>query len=147
MPDFATTLFALLTTGAGLAASGAVTEFAKGAGKTALDALKSRLTGADAKSVALIEAGEPDPAYADLIQRELARPAVAEDLEVRALARQLEAAIEALPDAAKAPYAVRIREIRAGKSLLFENVQGVQADTATSQEDMTFRGVTSPGKG
>ncbi len=145
MTDLAPTLYALLATGAGLAA----TEAAKTLGKTAVGdayaALKTRLAGAGAKSVALIEP-DPDPDTADLIRKQLAAPAIAADAEVRALAQTLEAAIEALPEAAKSPYAVRIREIRAGRNLLFENVAGVEADLATSEGDMTFRDVTSPGK-
>jgi hypothetical protein len=140
-----TLLYTLLTTGASLLATSAAGEFAKGAGKTAFDALKARLIDAHgAKSVALVDDAAANPAYAEIIKAELSKPDIAGDADLRALARQLEAAIEALPAAEAAPYAVEIREIRAGRDLLFEDVEGVRADIATSQGDMTFRRVQAP---
>jgi hypothetical protein len=141
--DFPGLLYSLLTTGAALVATNAASEFAKGAGKTAWDALKARL--ADAHEVAGLDALDK-PAFAEPIKAELAKPAVAVDPEVRTLAQALEAALAALPAAEVAPYAVAIREIRVGRNLLFENVAGVTADLAASEGDMTFKGVTAPGK-
>jgi len=140
-----TLLYTLLTTGASLLATSAAGEFAKGAGKAAFEALKARLVdGHGAKSVALVADAGANPAYAEIIKADLGKPEIAGDAEVRTLARQLEAAIEALPAAEAAPYAVAIREIRAGRDLLFEDVEGVKADLATSQGDMTFRKVKAP---
>ena len=60
--DIATMLYSLLSAGAGLMASAAASEFAKGAGKAALDALKDRLTGAhQVKSLPLLEDARPNP--------------------------------------------------------------------------------------
>jgi hypothetical protein len=140
-----TLLYTLLTTGASLLATSAAGEFAKGAGKAAFDALKARLIdGHGAKSVALVGDAAANPAYAEIIKAELSKPEIARDAGLRELARQLEAAIEALPAAETAPYAVAIREVRAGRDLLFEGVEGVRADIATSQGDMTFRNVKAP---
>ena len=134
-----TLLYTLLTTGASLLATSAAGEFAKGAGKAAFEALKARLVdGHGAKSVALVADAGANPAYAEIIKADLGKPEIAGDAEVRTLARQLEAAIEALPAAEAAPYAVAIRD------LLFEDVEGVKADLATSQGDMTFRKVKAP---
>jgi hypothetical protein len=141
--DFPGLLYTLLATGASLLATSAAGEFAKGAGKSAWEALKARLTAEHA--VAGLDALDK-PAFAAPIRAELAAPAVAADPEVRTLAQALEAALAALPRAEAAPYAVAIRETRAGRDLLFENVAGVTVDLATSEGDMTFRGVTSPGK-
>ena len=122
-----TLLYTLLTTGASLLATSAAGEFAKGAGKAAFEALKARLVdGHGAKSVALVADAGANPAYAEIIKADLGKPEIAGDAEVRTLARQLEAAIEALPAAEAAPYAVAIREIRAGRDLLFEDVEGVK---------------------
>ncbi len=144
-PMLATTLYNLLTTGASLLATGAAGEFAKGAGKAAFEALQARLVGEhQATSVARVADAAGDPACADAIRADLARPGIAEDAELRRLARTLEAAIAALPAAETAPYAVEIREIKAGKNLLFEDVEGVRADTATAEGDMTFKGVNAP---
>ncbi len=141
----AAVLYSLLVTGASLVASGAVSEFAKGAGKAAFDALKARLTGTHgAASVALIDQAKGNAAYEAVIKSDLARPGIAEDAEVRRLAEELRAAIEALPAAAKAPYAVDIGVIESGRNLLFEGVEGVHGDRATSQGDMTFRNVKAP---
>lgn len=145
--DIASTLYPLLLTGAGLAARGVLGEVGKGAGKEAFEALKARLRGAfGAKSVDLIDDVDTNPAYEGTIRADLSKPEIAADAEVRALARTLEAAIAALPADVTAPYAVSIREIRAGRDLLFENVAGVEADIATTGGDMTFRGVAAPGK-
>jgi hypothetical protein len=138
-------LFSVLASGATLAASGAVSEFAKGAGKTAFDALKNRLQ-ADhgVKSLPLLEEAAKNPASASAIKAELDKPEIANDPEVLQLAETLREAIAALPAETKARYAVNIEEIRSGGALLFDAVEGVKAKSATSESDMTFKNVTAP---
>ncbi|MGY3591190.1 hypothetical protein ACVIGB_009228 [Bradyrhizobium sp. USDA 4341] len=143
--DIATVLFSLLVTGAGLVASTAAGEFAKGAGKSAFDALKARLINSHgAASLALIDHAKDNQAYEAVIKKDLEREGVVNDPEVRRLADKLRAAIEALPEATKAPYAVNVRVIESGRSLLFDNVEGVTGDRFTSAEDMTFKNVKAP---
>ncbi len=138
-------LFSVLATGASLAASGAVTEFAKGAGKAAFDALKNRLA-ADhgVKSLPLLEDAAKTSAFESAIKVELEKPEIASDPEVLQLAETLRAAIAALPAETQARYAVDIDEIRAGGALLFDAVEGVKAKSATSATDMTFKNVKAP---
>ena len=143
--DIATVLYSLLVTGAGLVASKAAGEFAKGAGKAAFDALKARLINSHgAASLALIDQAKGNATYEAAIKSDLDRLDVAKDPEVRRLADELRAAIEALPKATKAPYAVDVRVIESGRSLLFDNVEGVVSDRVTSKEDMTFSNVKAP---
>ena len=143
--DIATMLYSLLSAGAGLMASAAAGEFAKGAGKAALDALKDRLTGAhQVKSLPLLEDARTNPAFAQAIKSDLAKPAIAEDADLLTLADTLRHAIEALPAAAQAPAAVEIETIRAGGNLLFDTVEGIRSKLATSKGDMTFKNVTAP---
>ncbi len=138
-------LYSVLVSGAGLVASGAVSEFAKGAGKTAFEALKSRLTAQhDVKSLPLLEDVAGDPAFAAAIKAELAKPEITGDTELLQLAETLREAIVALPTETQARYAVNIDEIRSGGVLLFEAVEGVKAKSATSAGDMTFKHVKAP---
>ncbi len=144
--ELAAVLYSLLVTGAGLAASSAVGEFAKGAGKSAFDALKARLTGThNANSLALLDQAKNNPNFEAAIKSDLARADIIADPEVRRLAAELRTAIEVLPATATAPYAIDIGVIESGRDLLFEDVEGVRSDRATSVGDMTFRGVRSPG--
>ncbi len=128
--EFATSLYGLLSVGAGLAVSGVASEFGKGAGKAALEALKSRLS-------RVFGVDEPTEAA-------LAKPEIEADGEVQRLAALLLAAIEAAPEHERAPYAVDIREIRSKGALRFTDVEGVKADIATSETDMTFENVKAP---
>jgi hypothetical protein len=138
-------LFSVLVTGAELVASGAVSEFAKGAGKAAFEALKSRLAAQhEVKSLPLLEDAAKNPAFEGAIKAELAKPGIAADAELLQLAETLREAIAALPAETQARYAVNIDEIRSGGALLFEAVEGVKAKTATSETDMTFKNVTAP---
>lgn len=138
-------LFSLLATGATLAASSAVGEFAKGAGKSAFEAIKARLAEEhDVKSLPLLGEAADSPAFEDAIKAELAKPEIAEDAELLSLAEQLREAIEALPAETQARYAVNIETIRSGGNLLFEAVEGVKATSAISKNDMTFRNVKAP---
>lgn len=142
--DIAALLYGLLMTGAGLVASGAVSEFAKGAGKTAFEGLKARLLARGAASVALIDQANDNAAYEAAIKSDLARPDITDDTEIRQLAENLRAAIRSLPADAKARYAVDIGVIETSGALIFENVEGVTSDRATSQGDMTFKNVKAP---
>ncbi len=138
-------LFSVLASGAGLAASGAVGEFAKGAGKTAFEALKARLTDQYAvKSLPLLKDAQQNPAFEAAVKAELAKPEIARDAELLELAEQLRQAIKALPEQDQARYAVNIETIRAGGRLIFDAVEGVKAKSATSEGDMEFRNVKAP---
>lgn len=140
-------LFSVLVTGAELVASGTVSEFAKGAGKAAFEALMNRLaTQHEMKSLPLLAEAARNPAFEPAIKAELEKPEIAGDAELLRLAETLREAIAALPAETQARYAVDIEEIRSGGALLFEAVEGVKAKTATSRSDMTFRNVEAPPK-
>lgn len=141
-------LFSLLVTGAKLAASSAVGEFAKGAGKSVFEAIKVRLADKhEVKSLPLLEEAAKTPAFEEAVKAELAKPEIAEDAELLQLAEQLREAIDALPAEIQARYAVDIETIRSGGNLLFEAVDGVKAKSATSEGDMTFKDVKAPPPG
>ena len=143
--DISAVLYSLLVTGAGLVASKAASEFAKGAGKAAFEALKGRLIGTHgAASLALVDQATGNATYEAAIRSDLDRSDIAKDPEVRRLADELRTAIEALPEAAKGPYAVDIGVIKSGRDLLFDDVEGVRSDRATSQGNMTFKNVKAP---
>jgi hypothetical protein len=138
-------LFSVLASGATLAASGAVSEFAKGAGKTAFDALKIRLQAHHGMtSLSLLEKATKMPPFEAAIKAELEQEQIAGDPEVLKLAETLREAIAALPAETQARYAVDIEVINSGGALLFDAVEGVKAKSATSAADMTFRNVTAP---
>ncbi len=72
-------LFSVLVSGAGLVASGAVSEFPEGAGKTAFDALKHRLAiKHNVTSLPLPEVAAQNPAFATAIKAELEKPTIAQ---------------------------------------------------------------------
>lgn len=128
-----------------MVASGAVSEFAKGAGKTAFEALKNRLQADhDVKSLPLLEDAAQNPAFETAIKTELEKPEIGSDLEVLQLVETLRDLIADLPAETQDRYAVDIGEIRSGGTLLFDAVQGVKAKSATSATDMTFKNVTAP---
>lgn len=142
---FSDYLLKLLLSGSALLASGAATEFAKGAGKSAFEAVKARLAGEHKlKSMALLEDARDNPASATAIENDLKQPAVAEDVELRALAETLRAAIDKLPAETKLAYAVDIAKISSDAALRFKNVEGVKAESAKSKGDMTFEGIKAP---
>jgi len=139
------TLFSVLATGAGLAASGAVGEFAKGAGMATFEALKARLTDRhDVKSLSLLEHARQNPPFEAEVKAELAKPEIAQDRELMELAERLREAIVALPAEVQARYAVDIEVIRSGGNLLFKDVEGVKAGSASSDGDMTFENIQAP---
>ncbi len=138
-------LYSVLVSGAALVASGAMTEFAKGAGKAAFEALKNRLTAEHGmKSLPLLKDAKTNPAFEAAVKAELEKPEITADEELLRLAETLREAIAALPAEMQARYAVNIDEIKAGGALLFEAVEGVRAKSATSRGDMTFKGVKAP---
>ncbi|MEP1698565.1 MAG: hypothetical protein ABJJ69_18685 [Paracoccaceae bacterium] len=141
-------LYSLLVTGAKLTASSAVGEFAKGAGKSAFEAIKARLAGEyDVKSLPLLAEVDENPAFETAVKSELAKPEIAQDAKLLELAEQLREAIAALPVDTQARYAVNIETIKSGGNLLFEAVEGVMAKTVTSEGDMTFKDVKVPPPG
>ena len=144
-----TVLFSILLAGAELAAKGALGEIAKGAGKTAFEGLKARLTNKHGlMSLGLLEEAKTNEAYKAAIQSDLNKPDVAEDPDVLTLAQQLQAALAEMPTATANAYAIDIEEIRAGGNLLFEAIEGgIKSDSAKSAGDMEFRGVTAPKSG
>lgn len=141
-------LFSLLVSGAKLAASSAVGEFAKGAGKSAFESIKTRLIDEHhVKSLPLLGEADQNPAFEGAVKAELAKPEIAQDAKLLELVERLQGAIEALPAETQARYAVNIVTIRSSGHLLFEGVEGVKAKTATSQGNLTFRDVKAPPPG
>ncbi len=141
----AESLFSVLASGAKIVASGAVTEFAKGAGKSAFEALKTRLTAKHGvKSLPLLDDATGNASLETAIKTELEKPDIATDAEVLRLAETLREAIAALPAETLALYAVNIDKIQSDGALSFEAVEGVKAKAATSQGDMTFTNIKAP---
>jgi hypothetical protein len=135
-------LYSLLTTGAALLATNAAGEFAKGAGKTAWEALKARLAGAHAvRGLDTLD----KPAFAETIKTELAKPDIAADTEVLRLAETLRAAIEALPQP-EVRRAVDVDTIKAGRDVLIRAVDGLKAGTIDAGQDAVIENVRLPGK-
>ncbi|MBG6199971.1 hypothetical protein IWQ48_001089 [Labrenzia sp. EL_13] len=144
-----TLLFSLLSAGAQLAATGVLSKFAEGAGETAFESLKARLTNAlGLKSIGLLEEAKDNDAYETAIQSDLNKPEVEADGEVRRLAKELQAALAEMPAETAAAYAIDIEEIRAGKNLLFEDVDGgIRGKKATAGGNLTFKRVKAPNAG
>jgi len=144
---FPALLTSLLVEGAKLLATSAAGEFAKGAGKSAWEGLKSYLTGTHgAKSLALVEQAPGNDAFQSAIAADLARPEVEQDPEVQRLAQALQAAIAALPKAELAAAALDADTIHARGDQLFEDIEGIRARLIESDGSQTFRGIKSPGK-
>ena len=142
---FGDLLFSLLTSGAHLVAAGTVIGFAEGAGGAAFEAIKKRLSSRhDVASLSLLEGADESRSSQAALRDDLKTPEIESDMELRQLAQTLRDAILELPRDIQMRYAVNVEEIRAGGSLLFENVQGVKAQTVTSDSDMTFKNVTAP---
>jgi len=138
-------LYPILIEGAALVASSAVGEFAKGAGKTAFEALKKRLTEKhDVQSVSLLGQAKDKPEYAAVIQADLDAPALASDPELQFLGNQVLDAIAALP--ATAQPAIDVGAIRALGNQNFKNIEGIKADVIEAAGDQIFDGIKSPGK-
>src|SRR5262245_36418722 len=136
-------LYSLLVTAAGTAAADA--RSGDDAEKAAFSALKSHLINNHrAASVSLIELARTNVAYEAAIKSDLARPDIADDPEIKRLARKLYLVIAALPPTVTAPYAIDIAVIEAGHNLLFENVGRVRVDKVTSAADMTYLDIEAP---
>lgn len=107
--------------------------------------MKARLSGTHkSASLGLLEQARDNPAYEAAIRSDLARPEIAEDVEVRRAAEKLRLAIASLPTEVKTLYAINIRLIEADGALLFDNIEGVLSDKVSSKGDMTFRNVIAP---
>ncbi len=138
-------LFGLLVAGAKLAASSAVGEFAKGAGKSAFELLKSRLSDEHGvKSLALLEDAAENSSYEQAIKADLSKPEIAKDVDLLKLAERLRDAIEALPADVQSFYAVDIESIRSGGNILFDAIEGVKIDTVDGDGDVTFQNIQAP---
>lgn len=144
--EIAVILWNVLSAGAALAASGAVSEFAKSGGKAALEALKERLTGKGAASVALIGQAKENPAYADVIRADLGKPDITGDPDILEAARTLEKAIAALPRETLVAYGIDVETMRAGGNILVERADGLRAKLLEAKGDITLTDITAPGK-
>jgi hypothetical protein len=139
---FAALLYSLLKAGATLMAEGAAGEFAKGAGKSAWEALKTRLAGQH--SVAGLDALDK-PAFADPIKAELEKPDIAADPEIARLAEALRAALATLPKAQTARYAVDVQDaIESVGHMSLEDIEGIRTKSLKSGGNMTLKGIKAP---
>jgi hypothetical protein len=139
-------LYGLIATAAGLLASNAATEFGKGAGKAAFEALKAWLASRHAVAGldAIDEAGAK-PEVAERLRSELDAPAIAGDPEVARLAEALRAALAAIPPAETAVYAVDIRQgIEAARDITLEDIEGLRAESLKAGQDLTLRNIKAP---
>ncbi len=140
-------LTSLLIEGSKLLATSAAGEFAKGAGKTAFEALKGLLTGKhEAQSLGLLDQAGGNDAFRAAIESELAKAGIAADPEVLKLAQTVQAAIAALPPAELAAAAIDAETIRARGNQWFEDVEGIRAGLIESGGDQVFKGIKAPGK-
>lgn len=138
-------LYPILVEGAALVAKSSAGEFAKGAGKVAFEALKSRLTDKhNVKSISLLEQAQDKPEYGAVIQADLNSPALASDPELQVLGNQVLDEIAALPPTAQP--AIDVGAIRALGNQSFKNIEGIKADVIEAAGDQTFEGIKAPGK-
>jgi len=138
-------LYSLLTAAAQVSTEGAAGEFAKGAGRSAFEAIKARLVGTHGvKSLVLLDDAQTEPTHAAAIKKDLSKPEIAQDGDLKALVETLRQAIENLPAETQARYAIDVETIRAGRDVLIENAEGVRADTIDAGQDATLRNVTAP---
>lgn len=145
MEDF---LFTLLATGAALMSRGAAGEFARGGGKTAFEALRARLEKKhDVKTLALLQDAAANPVFAELVKSDLARPSIEKDNQIRRLAEQMRAAIEALPERVQAEYRIDKDEIRAGKGVLAGRIRSDRVKKTPARGSRTTRRGKSSGSG
>ena len=142
----ASTLTTLLIEAAKLMATSAAGDFAKAAGKSAFEAIKSRLTTehkAEA-AVALIDKAAENDAYRPALEADLTSPHIDADETLVSLTIDLQKALEAMP--ASPAYAIDTDAIRVGGNLLMEQIEGIRAGTITAEGDATFSGIKAPGK-
>lgn len=140
-----TTLFAILASGAVLAAKGILQEIAKGTGKSAFEALKQRLTDKfGVKSLGMLEDAQANADYKTAIEGDLKKPEIAADPEILKLAEQLRSAIEQIPKETAVAYAVDIETIRSGRNILLEQIEGgIKSKIVEADKDVTISGVTA----
>lgn len=137
-------LYPILSAGAALMASSAAGEFAKGAGKAAFEKLKSLLGGKhEVKNLDLLDRVEETPTLSKVICESLDNSSAGKDPEVKALAEEVLAVIEAMPPSIAVP-ALDVLSIRAAGHQLFEDVEGIRAEEIISGADQIFKGITSP---
>jgi hypothetical protein len=144
--EIAGILWSVLTAGATLAASGAAGEFGKSGGKAAFEALKERLTGKGAKTMALLDAAKTSPTDAEAIRADLAKPDIAGDPDILEAAEALRKAIEAVPPGTLVAYAIDVETLKAGGNILIETAEGLRAKHVEAKGDLTLRNLSSPGK-
>lgn len=143
--DLAQLIYSVLATGAGLASAGAVSEFGKSAGKSAFNSLKDRLEKVHGlKSLPLIEDAEAKPEFKSAILSELQKPDIASDIEVLKLIEELREAILSLPEYDQRTYAVDVKIIRSGGSIVFDAVEGVKSQLVSAKDEISFKNITSP---
>jgi hypothetical protein len=143
--SFSAFLYPILIEGAALLSKCAAGEFAKGAGKTAFEALTKQLTNKhNVQSLALLGQVQDNPKYATVIQADLDAPALARDPELLVLGNRVLDAIAALP--ATAQPAIDVGAIRALGNQSFKNIEGIRAEVIEADGDQTFEGIISPGK-
>ena len=136
-------LLTLLTEGAKLVATGAIQQ----TGVDAYQYLKDRLTGKHGvQSLGLLEKAKDNPAFEAAIRAELDTPAVQGDSDLLQAALILREALENLPEATRAQYAIDTTRIHSGGRLLLDAIEGIKAEEIISTDDMVIRNVTSPGK-
>ncbi|PUB19171.1 hypothetical protein [Yoonia sediminilitoris] len=137
-------LYPILVTGAGIMAKTSATEFAKGAGKRAFEALMKRLKDDHGvASVALIDQAAEKEEYAAAIQADLDSPQISKDPEIKILADQLLAAIEAMPKEERQQFALDAEAIRAEGNQVFKDIEGVRAKEIVAGGDQTFEGIST----
>lgn len=137
-------LFPILTAGAELMAGAAAGAFAKTAGQAAFNALKKRLReDHDVPSIDLLDQAGKEPAYADVIKKDLDAARLSDDPEIRRLAEAVLSAIETLPEGSAHPVALEAGEIRARGDQVFRGIEGVRADRIVSETGaQTFENIS-----
>ena len=134
-------LYPILAAAAEMAGGSALKEFAKGAGKSAYDALCARLKSQHgAAAIDLLPQAQGNEAYAAVIRADLDKDSVAQDPEVKALAEALLAAMQEMPQFPAA--ALDVGEIKAAGNQTFRNIEVMRADRIEAGGDQVFDGIT-----
>lgn len=145
--DIASLLTNLLVTGAGLATSNAVSEFAKGTGKAAFEAVKERLTSQHGvKSMTLLDRASSNLSFRQAIESELNDEEIESDVELLRLAEALSSAIVRLPAETQSNYAIDTGEISSTGSLIAEHIEGLKANRIVAN-DIILRNIKAPPPG
>lgn len=138
-------LYPILSAAAVLMAKSAAGEFAKSAGKEAFEKLKSLLSGKhEVKNLDLLDRVAETPALESAIRASLDESRAASDPEVKSLAEAVLAAIDATQARAAVP-AIDVGSIRSKGDQLFEQVEGLRADSIVSEEGaLSFKDISAP---